>query len=62
VPQQRGGYHGDPVVSAERLAAGGHHDRVEQVVADALAKPPQVANVVIVDGAGELDDPPVCGA
>jgi hypothetical protein len=53
--QQRGRYDGDAVAAAVGVAAGGDDDGVEQVGAEALAEPVEVAHVVVGDGGGDLD-------
>jgi hypothetical protein len=45
----------DAIGSPVRVGARRDHDRVEQLVAELVAEPPEVADVVIADGVGELD-------
>ena len=53
--QQGGRYDGDAVAAAVGVAAGGDDDGVEQVGAEVLAEPAEVAHVVVGDGGGDLD-------
>lgn len=53
--QEGSRYDGDAVASAVGVAAGGDDDGVEQVGAEALAEPVEVAHVVVGDGGGDLD-------
>lgn len=43
----------DAIGSPVRVGARRDHDRVEQLVAELVAEPPEVADVVIADGVGE---------
>src|SRR5687767_9028675 len=48
------GYDRDSVLAAVRLRAGGEHGRVEQLVADLVAQPAQMLDVLIIDRGGQL--------
>ena len=47
--EQGEGNDGDAVAAPVGLGTGGEDDRIEQVVAELLAEPPEVANISVVD-------------
>jgi hypothetical protein len=52
--EQRRRYDGDPVCAAIGVRPGRDDDRVEQVAADVLGEPVQVAGIAVVGHGGEL--------